>query len=339
MTSQKKRLLVIKLSSLGDLFHALPTVNNLQVALDAEVDWVTQPEYVELVRCFPMVSGVMAFPRRHFWSQFGTLVRAVRAKRYDYVIDLQGLIKSAVVARLACGGRVIGPSFQREGAWLFYDAVAGKRNKGRHAVQENLDVVRFLGLPEMPVTFPVHFPVPVQPPTAPAVALIPFSRRANKNWPVASFVALARLIQKEWGAAIYLFGSHADREGCEAIRAALLAAAGAGYVFNLAGQTTLVEMGGWFSRMKLVVANDSGPLHMAAALAVPVVTFFGPTDPGRTGPYGEGHHVMRSGVDCSPCFRKQCRLASLECMEHISPEQVLVAVRDVWRSGKATGHS
>lgn len=200
-------------------------------------------------------------------------------------------------------------------------------------------MVRFLGLAEVPVTFPVKFPVPAQAPTTPAVAVIPFSRRPNKNWPVPSFVEMARLLQKEYGVAIYLFGSQGDREGCEAIRAALSATAGAGGVFNLAGRTTLVEMGGWFSRMRLVVANDSGPLHMGVALGVPVVTFFGPTDPRRTGPYGAGHHVLRSGVDCSPCFDKKCRLARVECMESITPEQVMRAVREAWRNVKTDGAS
>lgn len=329
MKSERKRILVIKLSSLGDIFHAIPAVHNLQVALDAEVDWVTQPEYVDLVKCFPMVSTVIPFPRRQFWSSAGTLIRVVRGKRYDYVVDLQGLIKSAIVSRVARGGKRIGPSFQREGARFFYDAVAGRRNKERHAVDENLDIIRYLGLPVLPVSFPVQFPAPVVHQPAPRVALVPWSRRINKNWPVAHFVETARQMQKEFGASIYLFGSKADQAGCEEISAQLAATSSAGAVINLAGQTSLVEMGGWFSQMHLVLANDSGPLHMAVALDVPVVTVFGSTDPKRTGPYGEGHHVMRSEMDCSPCFGKDCRFPQIECMERITPEQVMVAVREV----------
>ena len=139
MKPERKRILVIKLSSLGDIFHAIPTVHNLQAALDAEVDWVTQPEYVDLVKSFPMVSAVIPFPRRNFWTCAGGLVRAVRAKHYDYVIDLQGLIKSAIVAQVARGGKKIGPSFQREGSRFLYDEIAGRRNKDRHAVDEYLD--------------------------------------------------------------------------------------------------------------------------------------------------------------------------------------------------------
>jgi len=335
MKPERKRILIIKLSSLGDIFHALPAVHNLQVGLDADVDWVTQPEYVELVKCFPMVSTVIPFPRRQFLSRAGALIRAVRARRYDYVVDLQGLIKSAIVARVSRAGLRIGPSFQREGARFLYDAMAGRRNKDRHAVEENLDVVRYLGLPVLPVVFPLHFPAPVVSGTAPRIALVPWSRRVNKNWPAPYFVEVARQIQKEFGASIFLFGGKADQAGCEEMRRALVAPAAEGCVVNLAGQTSLVEMGGWFSRMDLVLANDSGPLHMAVAQGVPVVALFGPTDPKRTGPYGAGHHVIRSGMDCCPCFGKDCRLPQVECMERIRPEQVMGSVRDVLRAAKA----
>ena len=335
MKSDRKRILVIKLSSLGDIFHAIPAVHNLQVALDADVDWVTQPEYVDLVSCLPMVAKVIPFPRRQFWSRGGDLVRAVRATHYDYVVDLQGLMKSAIVARCARGRQRIGPSFQREGARFLYDVVAGPLNKDRHAVDEALDVVRYLGLPVLPVTFPIQFPGPPLEQATPRVALVPWSRRSNKNWPTAHFIETARRMQREFGASIYLFGSPAERAGCEAMRVALAGTAGAGAVINLAGQTTLVEMGGWFSRMNLVVANDSGPLHMAVALGIPVVTMFGPTEPKRTGPYGAGHHVLQPGIDCSPCFSKECRMARLDCMERITPEHAMVAVREVLRVIKA----
>ncbi|MEI6562739.1 MAG: glycosyltransferase family 9 protein [bacterium] len=334
MNSEKKRILVVKLSSLGDIFHALPTVHNLKVALDAEIDWVTQPEYVGLVHCFPCVSSVIPFPRRQFWRRSWELWRTIRAQRYDYVIDLQGLIKSAIVTRFARGGITIGPSFQREGARFLYDDVAGTRNKNRHAVEENLDVIRYLGLPVIPVSFPVMFPAPTGDYPEPRVALVPLSRRANKNWPVSHFLETARQLQIERGASIFLFGSKEDRVVCERMREVLSATPGAGAVLNLAGQTSLVEMGGWFSKMNMVVANDSGPLHMAVALGIPVVALFGPTDPGRTGPYGVGQGVITSEMDCCPCFDKQCRLPRVDCMTGISPDQVMAVIRTLLNTAK-----
>ena len=111
-------------------------------------------------------------------------------------------------------------------------------------------------------------------------------------------------------------------------------AGGAGpEVVNLAGQTSLVEMGGWFSRMNLAIVNDSGPLHLATALGIPVVTMFGPTDPRRTGPYGQGHRVITTDVACRPCFARVCRLSRVECMEGITVGQVVEAAREVLGKG------
>jgi heptosyltransferase-1 len=325
----KKRILIIKLSSFGDIFHALPAVNNLKVALDAEIDWVTQPEYVDLVKCFPVVSTVIPFPRREFMTLGLSFIRTLRGRHYDLVIDLQGLLKSALVARLARGARTIGPSFQREGARFFYDSLAGRRDKNRHAVEENLDVVRSLGLPVLPCVFPVAFPAPVVDVASPRVAIVPVSRRENKNWPVEYFLQTARALQQEFQASIFLFGSKADHAICEGIRSELISKTPSGTVVNLAGKTSLVEMGGWFNQMTLVVVNDSGPLHMAVALGIPVVTLFGPTDPRRTGPFGEGHRVITSEVACRPCFAKVCKLPEVECMNRIHPSTVIAAAREV----------
>ncbi len=325
----KKRILIIKLSSFGDILHALPAVNNLKVALDAEIDWVTQPEYVDLVKCCPVVSAVIPFPRREFITRGLGFFKTLRGRHYDFVIDLQGLLKSAVVAYLARGARTIGPSFQREGARFFYDAVAGCRDKDRHAVEENLDVVRALGLPVLPRVFPVEFPTPVVDVATPRVAIVPVSRRENKNWPVDNFLQTARALQQEFQASIFLFGSKADHAVCEKIRSELISGNPHGAVVNLAGKTSLVEMGGWFTQMNLVLVNDSGPLHLAAALGIPVVTLFGPTDPRRTGPYGEGHRVITSEMVCRPCFAKVCKLPKVECMNRISPSTVITAAREV----------
>ncbi len=327
----KKRILIIKLSSFGDIFHALPAVNNLKVAMEAEIDWVTQPEYVDLVRCFPVVSEVIPFPRHDFLTRGLGFFKTLRGRHYDYVIDLQGLLKSAIVARLARGARTIGPSFQREGARFFYDAVAGCRDKNRHAVEENLDVVNYLGLPLLPVSFPVKFPELAMTAKAPRVAIVPLSRRDNKNWPINHFFQTARALQQEFDASIFLFGSRADHDLCEGIRSELMAERPQGVVVNLAGKTSLIEMGGWFTKMNLVVVNDSGPLHMAVALGVPVVTLFGPTDPRRTGPYGEGHRVITSKVACRPCFARVCKLPEVECMNRISPSEVIESSREVLR--------
>jgi heptosyltransferase-1 len=325
----KKRILIIKLSSFGDIFHALPAVNNLKISLNADIDWVTQPEYVDLVGCFHVVSEVIPFPRHEFLTRGLGFLETLRGRHYDVVIDLQGLLKSAIVACLARGVRTIGPSFHREGARFFYDAVSGCRDKNRHAVEENLDVIRYLGLSVLPASFPVHFPKQAMTVKPPRVAIVPVSRRENKNWPINNFLQTARALQQEFDASIFLFGSKSDHAVCEEIKRKLMAERPRGDVVNLAGRTSLIEMGGWFTQMNLVVVNDSGPLHMAVALGIPVVTLFGPTDPRRTGPYGDGHKVLTSKMACRPCFDRVCKLPEVECMNRILPDDVIVACREV----------
>ena len=286
------RILIIKMSSLGDLFHALPTVHALKCGLGAQVDWVVNDLYVELVRAFTDVDQVIAFPRRRLAAGVRAFRRALREREYDLVVDLQGLLKSALVAKWARGARRIGPSFQREGARLFYDEVAGQRNKNRHAVDECLDVVRHLGLPLLPATFPVRFPTVAVAGSRPRVALLPCSRQARKNWPPARFVEVARALQKAIGASLHLLGGPADRAVC----AEIAAAAGAG-VTDWCGRTSLLEMGGLLREMDLLVTVDSGPMHVAAAVGTPVVAVFGPTHPVRTGPFGDAHIVVQRGPD------------------------------------------
>ncbi len=323
------RILVVKLSSLGDLFHALPAVHALKTGLQATIEWITQAPYVELVRCFTDVDRVLAWRRRAGIRRLAGDLRALRASAYDLVVDFQGIFKSAAVARLARGARRIGPSFQREGAWLFYSAVAGPRNKQRHAVDENLDVIRYLQLPETPPVFPVAFPPQSVGAPAPRVALAPFSRWPSKNWPPASFAAAGRELQKRLGAALFLVGTEAEAPACARIAAELSAGGGQGRIANLAGRTSLPQLGGILQAMDLLITNDSGPMHLAAAAGVPVLAIFGPTDPRRTGPFGAGHRVLRGAMPCQPCFSRQCRASAGACLRAVTPEMVAAAAEEM----------
>jgi len=317
------RILVVKLSSLGDLIHALPAVHNLKVGLAADVDWVTQPEYVELVRCFEDVSDVIPFPRHETVLKGGEFLRRLRLRRYDLAVDFQGLLKSAVVCRLARARHVLGPSFRREGAGLLYHAVAGARNKERHAVEENLDVVRHLGLEVLPAAFPIRVTPPAGLPAHPRVAVLPVSRRANKNWPEERYIEVVRRLRRERGAHVFCLGGNADRPVCAEIVRVVNAEDSGPPVLDLTGQTSLVEMAGLLGGMDLAIGNDSGPIHVAAALGVPVLAIFGPTDPGRTGPYGSLHRVMVASVGCRPCHRRDCAKVMALCLEEVTAAKVL----------------
>ncbi|MDO9541988.1 MAG: glycosyltransferase family 9 protein, partial [Kiritimatiellia bacterium] len=184
MAGNIKRILVVKLSSIGDLIHALPAVHCLKSGLNAEIDWIVHPAYAELAKCFSDVSRVLVFPRRAAPAEFIRQTRLLRAEQYEMILDLQGILKSAFVSRLALGLKRIGPSFHREGSFFFYTDVAGARDKNRHAVDEIMDVVRYLDLAALPPVYPLTVPLQLVSEPSPRIALLPFSRWPSKNWPL-----------------------------------------------------------------------------------------------------------------------------------------------------------
>lgn len=314
------RILVVKMSSLGDLFHALPVVHLVRKTTGATIDWVVQPEYEELVHAFVDVDEVITYPRKGGIKSLWGFIRRLRSTKYTMVLDMQGLMKSAWVARAARSERVIGPSFQREGARIMYDVVAGPRNRERHAVDENLDMLRFLSLPTGPVEFPVEFPeMPVQN-KGPRIALVFKSRWPSKNWPVGSFSQLAKRLVAELDAFLYLAGSEDQKSEAQTIADAV-----GRHVENLCGHTSIVQLGGYLKKMDLVITVDSGPMHIASAVGTPVLALFGPTNPLRTGPYGKGNRVLSVYKECSPCRYRECPEGRASCMEHISVDEVFEA--------------
>jgi lipopolysaccharide heptosyltransferase I len=319
------RLLVVKLSSLGDLVHAVPAADALRRHLGARMDWVTQPEYLDLVRCLEGVEQVIAFPRRHFLRGAPALRRALRAARYDLVVDLQGLLKSAAAAWLSGAPRRVAPSFAREGsAWLHTERAAP--GGGVHAVERCLDSARHLGAPAEPPRFPFRFPAVPEPlrreDRRPRLALAPRSRWPAKDWPAARFAALARHAVREWNAEVFVLGGTADAEVAGRIEAQ------AGVPLRaLCGKLDLASLGGFFAELDLLVTNDSGPMHLAAAAGTRVVALFGPTDPARTGPWGAHCTVLRPEDPTLPSPALSAyKSGDRRWMEAISEARVTAAV-------------
>lgn len=324
------RILVIKLSSLGDIFHALPAAAELAAQLSAEVDWAVQPAFSPIVRTFSCVRDVYEVPRPSHPFAYLSAIRRLRRKRYDCVVDFQGLLKSAFVARFIRAERCIGPSFAREGSCFFYTESAGKLNKNRHAVDECFDVLRYLELsvpkfPRFPITVPLIDLNAMAPlfSTGPRIALAPMSRWESKNWPAEHFSELLKRLVVEHHARVYLIGGAGDHSVSEAI----IAAAGV-EAANLCGRLSLSDSLGVLVHCEALVSNDSGPMHMAAALGVKCVVPFGPTAPERTGPYGKIHITLRSEAACAPCYKRTCPIGTQACMHDVTPKQVEQALFD-----------
>ena len=279
-------ILIVKLSSLGDLFHALPAVHALRSGLNASrVDWVTQPEYVELVNCFKDVDDIIPFPRKGFARQFPAFRRKLRTRKYDYVVDMQGLFKSGLVGAAADASRKVGPMAPREGARFFYDDYPQHGTSYAHAVDRLCEVVTHLDVAFDDKKFPVAFPEVSIEGAGPRIGLAPCSRWGAKNWPIDRFATLAEKLREKLSCSIYVVGGPGDRAIGDQITAAN---------YNLCGAHTIPETGEALRQMDVVVSNDSGPMHIASAVGTPVVALFRPTDPLLTGPYGAMHRVLRA---------------------------------------------
>ncbi len=313
-------ILIIKLSSYGDIFHALPAVHAVKEKFAANIDWVTQPEYVDLVRCFPDVDEVMAFPRRDFFAGCLAFRRALQKKKYDLVLDLHGIFKSALVAGMADGDRKIGPSCWRELALVFYGEIAGDRNMKRHAVDQLLDTAKYMGADISAPAFPVKFPEYGSGVGRPGIVMAPCSRWETKNWPLDNFAAVGKALVETKNAAISVIGGAADA----AIGERLAGLIGRNAV-NLCGKLSLPQTGGLIKESKLLISNDSGPVHMAVAVQTPVVVLFGPTDPLKIGPYSGKNAILTVPVECRPCGSRRCSTGDYKCLRDISPAMVIDA--------------
>jgi heptosyltransferase I len=311
------RILLIKLSSLGDVIHALPTLEALRSLYPrGHLTWLVEDAYAPVLAGHPALDEVWPVPRPRpgndlFLKNLQEAIRVARRLRkepFDLVIDLQGLLKSACWAALARGARKLGYDRTREFSYLFLTERLAPFDPEAHAVWRYLNVARHLGAPAAPPRFRLGLRLPenldqlLGPETGqPLAVLHPGARWPTKLWPAAHWARLAGWLARDQGFQVVITGSPGDRDLAREI-----AAQAEGPLLNLAGRTSLAELAALLGKARCAVTTDTGPMHLAAALGTPVAALFGPTAPWRTGPFGEGHEVVRLALPCSPCFRRQC---------------------------------
>ena len=327
------KVLILKPSSLGDVVQALPVARLLRRAHpEAEIHWWLNRELVPLLEGDPDIARVIPFDRKRLGRLSGlprlaSHLRSIRAERYDLVIDLQALARSALVSWIARGGLTIGLEDRREGAPAFYDQTVPRAGFATHAVDWYLDVLRALGIPVdldfewLPARPEVFRLLRCRIPSleSDCIALQPGARWDTKRWPIDHFRQLiAELRNRHPRTQILILGGGDDRPF-----GAALSATGTQGLLDLTGQLDLQELVEVMRRVRILVTNDTGPMHIAAALGRPVVGLFGPTEPRRTGPYGSEHRILRNGLPCSPCLKSRCRWRDpLACLVGILPRQV-----------------
>ena len=332
------KILILKPSSLGDVIHAMPVLRLLKRHHPhAQIFWWIDSSLAPLLEGDPDLTGLIHFERRRWgkprhWPEMLRAIAGLRAHKFDLVIDLQCLARTGIFAWLANGKLLAGLDEPREGANGFYDIIVRRPSYHTHAVDWYLSVLPPLGVKVehdfnwLPERAAVAASVKTKWDLTGArwIALQPGARWMNKRWPVTHFAQLV----KQAAAAIpdtrfAVFGGKDDAAlGEEILRAA------PERCLNLAGKTSLPEMIELLRLCDLLVTNDTGPMHVAVALGKPVIGIFGPTEPHRTGPYGQLANSLRIPLPCSPCMKSNCAWHNrMECLTAITPEMVLARVR------------
>jgi len=323
------RVLIVRLSALGDVLFALESVAALRAERpDVSIDFLVEERFAALVRDNPQIDRVLLYPRRR-WLRIPSAIRALRERRYDVVLDVHGIQKSAFQVWLARATTKVGPAApgSREGAAFAYGIAVSMPTPLPHRADIGHHLLAAIGLSGRPVA-PV-LPVRQPPPSffdglpGPRVFLHPGTSAfaAFKRWPAERFAELARRLRDRGIAVLVGFGPGEE----DLANPVLAAAAGSRSVDG--GSLGLLGLAGVMQHCDVVVAADTGPLHLGAAVGARCVALFGPKNPFRYGPRaheGISHEILFHHVPCRPCTRRTC--VTPQCVLGIDVPTVEAAV-------------
>ncbi len=342
------RVLLIKMSSLGDVVHSFPAVSDLLAARpDVQLDWVVEEGYADLVRLHPGVNNIKPIAlrlwRRHPWryrDDWRRFSRALRSRHYDLIIDAQGLIKSALVTRLARGRLRAGPDRQsaRESlaAWAY-----GRRlpvPRGQHAIDRTRQLLaQACDYPLSDSAPDFGLRIAVAPATAqPAMVFLHGTSWDNKLWPLAYWQALTGLALDAGFRVLLPSGSDAEQA-----RGVAIADGRSGAEVLPPG--SLAQLSAQLATAAGVVTVDTGLGHLAAALDRPTVALYGPTSPQLTGIRGASAISLEGRFPCAPCLQRRCTYLGPQvswngqevqpaCLAQLGPDQVWTVLGQQMRS-------
>jgi heptosyltransferase-1 len=295
-----RRVLLVRMSAIGDVVHTLPVAAALKRSFPhLELTWAVEERCAPIVEVNPFVDHVFPIPRHRWretrwrpstWWEGVGLLRKLRAARFEVALDLQGLLKSAAVARLSGAPVRLGYHWQREGARFLIKPVP-PRPGSRHVVQQYLDVVRSLGAVAEPIDFGIRVPEASGAEAGrmlrdlgidgPYAVINPSAGSRAKRWPPEHFAAIADRLEKQGLPAVHV-GHALDKPLADQI-----ARAAQSPMRSLVGRTNLRQLCAVLQAARVHLCGDTGSGHIAAALGVPVVALYGLTDPQRSGPFGQ----------------------------------------------------
>ncbi|HPS54919.1 MAG TPA: glycosyltransferase family 9 protein [Sedimentisphaerales bacterium] len=336
MTENKKNILIVKPSALGDIIMALPALSALRKKFpQAKISWLVRPEFADILRQHPLVDEVILFDRKFLgkaWynikalSAIFALIKTLRDRNFDLTVDLQGLFRTAGLCWLSGCKKRFGMADGREFAPIFYTDKVTPGDDAVHMVDYYLKVAHAAGgdISQIDFAIPQNYQADIAIDNllkkhnitrGNYVVLMPGSAHQDKCWSVDRFAAVADKIKTQFDFDVIAVGSKSEKPLCDN-----LIAAAKSHVINLAGQTNISELVSLIRGAKLAITNDTGPGHIAVALGVEVVFLFGPSNPARIGPYKKDDSFIAVAVDS---WQREFRSSDPKyCIDAITVEQV-----------------
>lgn len=337
-----ERIVLLKPSALGDIIHSLPVLTALRHCYPhAHITWVVNTTYAPLLDGHRDLDDILPFDRGASQRGWVTAVRSglgflreLRRRRFDLAIDLQGLFRTAVMMAATGARRRVGLSTAREGAtWAYTDVVPVADFNAVHAVDRCWRIAEAFGVGDLPKEF--HIPISAEARRwaraatrgypRPWIMVAPGARWMSKRWPPQHFAALLRRTEEVFGGTVFLVGGAEEKATAARVRREL-----AGLSRDFTGRTTLPRLAALLERGDVILANDSGPLHLAAALGRPIIAPYTCTSVRLNGPYPLQRGAIETNVSCRGSYLKCC--SRLECMTELTPERLWPSLAEVLRT-------
>lgn len=329
-----QRILIILLGAIGDVTRALPLLTRLRQAHPtAYIAWAVEPAAAALLEAHPALNEVILYRRTHSLFTFFPFLHTIRHKRFDLVLDLQRHAKSGVVSWWSRAPVRLGfhRTNTKEGNWLFNTHTIDPIPDFSLKLAQYLKFAETLHLPESKVRFDLRLhseeeqkvEVLLNGVLRPFAAFFLGSRWPSRFWFPQATATVAQTLIDDYGMGVVLLGGPDEIGFAREIETQVKTG-----TTNLTGQTSLRDLIGIFQRALFALGPDSGPMHIAAATGIPVISLWGATSPVRSAPWGSEGLILQGRTACSPCYVRQCPIER-RCMQKITPEQVLAAIRPV----------
>lgn len=334
-----ERICIVKPSALGDVVQSLPILPALRERFpQACFSWVIQRGLEDLVTGHPVLQDVILFDRQGGWRGWWRLLAELHRRRFDLVIDLQGLLRTGVMTAATRAAYRIGLETAREGSHWTLTHVVPETSRAVPAHERYLRIVDALGADRRHCQTAISVSMAdriwaeqqLRNLPRPIIAVHPGARWETKRWPVGQFAQVMQRAANEWQAGVLILGSSAERADAERLEEQFKSSVPDAKLQNLAGQSTLKQLTAILGRVDAVISNDSGPMHLAAGLGTPTLGIFTCTDAVRSGPAGPQHETVSTALPCGGSYRKTCPhsgAAYQACFQELTVERVWSALQ------------